>query len=61
VALVATLIIAWPNVPWAFLQWAAPLAMGMAPFILFPFSKLAWLGFDTLLRPVTADELVDGR
>jgi hypothetical protein len=33
----------------------------MAPFILFTFSKLAWLGFDTLLRPVTADELVDSR
>ena len=59
VAFVATLIVAWPNVPWDFLQWAAPLAMGAAPFILFPFSKLAWLGFDILLRPVTADELVD--
>jgi hypothetical protein len=48
-------------VPWDTLQWAAPLAMGAAPFVLFPFSKLAWLGFDILLRPVTPDELVDGR
>ncbi|HUQ83125.1 MAG TPA: hypothetical protein VM076_18380 [Gemmatimonadaceae bacterium] len=55
---VATLLIAWPNVPWDTLQWAAPLAMGAAPFVLFPFSKLAWLGFDILLRPVTPDELV---
>ena len=60
-AFVATLIIAGPNVPWDFLQWGAPLGMGVAPFILFPFSKLAWLGFDILLRPVTADELVDNR
>ena len=55
---VATLLITWPNVPWDTLQWAAPLAMGAAPFMLFPFSKLAWLGFDILLRPVTPDELM---
>ena len=55
---IGTLVIAWPNVPWDTLQWAAPLAMGLAPFVLFPFSKLAWLGFDILLRPVTPDELV---
>ena len=55
---IGTLVIAWPNVPWDTLQWAAPLAMGVAPFVLVPFSKLAWLGFDILLRPVTPDELV---
>jgi len=60
-AFIATLVTAWPNVPWDMLQWAAPLAMAAAPFILFPFSKLAWLGFDILLRPVTRDELVGGR
>ena len=60
-AFIATLVIAWPNVPWDMLQWAAPLAMAAAPFILFPFSKLAWLGSDILLRPVTPDELVGGR
>ncbi len=58
IGFVATLLIAWPNVPWDTLQWAAPLAMGIAPFVLFPFSKLAWLGFDILLRPVTPDELM---
>ena len=60
-AFIATLVTAWPNVPWDMLQWAAPLAMAAAPFILFPFSKLTWLGFDILLRPVTRDELVGGR
>ena len=53
---VLTLLIAWPNVPWDTLEWLAPLAMLAAPFVLFPFSKLAWLGFDILLRPVTPDE-----
>ena len=60
-AFVGTLVFTWPNVPWDFLQWAAPLAMAAAPFVLWPFSKLAWLGFDILLRPVTPDELVDRR
>jgi len=60
-AFIATLVTAWPNVRWDMLQWAAPLAMAAAPFILFPFSKLTWLGFDILLRPVTRDELVGGR
>ena len=54
---VATLVAAWPNVPWDTMQWAAPLGMGIAPFVLFPFSKLTWLGFDILLRPVTPDEV----
>jgi uncharacterized protein (DUF983 family) len=54
---VTTLVVAWPNVPWDTMQWAAPLGMGIAPFVLFPFSKLTWLGFDILLRPVTPDEL----
>ena len=54
---IATLVAAWPNVPWDTMQWAAPLGMGIAPFVLFPFSKLMWLGFDILLRPVTPDEV----
>jgi len=59
VGFIMTLLVTWPNVPWDTLQWAAPLAMAAAPFVLFPFSKLAWLGFDILLRPVTPDELVN--
>jgi hypothetical protein len=58
IVFVATLVIAWPNVPWDTLEWAAPLAIAIAPFVLFPLSKLAWLGFDILLRPVTPDELM---
>jgi len=57
VLFIATLLITWPDVPWDTLEWAAPLAMALAPFVLFPFSKLIWLGFDLLLRPVTPDEL----
>jgi hypothetical protein len=27
------------------------------PFILFPFSKLLWLAFDLMLRPLTPEEM----
>lgn len=50
-AFVATLVVLWPDVPWDVLQYAAPAAMFAAPFALFPFSKLAWLAFDLVLRP----------
>ena len=60
-AFVTTLIVMWPDVPWDTLQWAAPVGMAIAPLLLFPFSKLAWLGFDILLRPVTPDELTPSR
>jgi len=61
ITFVSIMVVMWPNVPWDTLEWAAPLGMLAAPFVLFPFSKLAWLGFDILLRPVTPDELVDAR
>ena len=54
---VAVLIARWPNVPWDTMQWAAPLMMLAAPAALFPFSKLIWLAFDLMLRPMTAAEL----
>lgn len=57
VIFVTTLIVMWPDVPWDTLEWAAPAGMAAAPLLLFPFSKLVWLGFDILLRPVTPDEL----
>ena len=57
IGLVAALLATWPVVPWDTLEWLAPLLMLVAPFLLFPFSKLVWLGFDTILRPVSADEL----
>lgn len=61
IAFVTIMLVMWPNVPWDTLEWAAPLGMLAAPFVLFPFSKLAWLAFDILLRPVTPDELNGSR
>jgi uncharacterized protein (DUF983 family) len=42
---------------WDILQWGGPVAMVVLPFLLFPYSKLVWLAFDIMLRPVTEQEL----
>jgi uncharacterized protein (DUF983 family) len=60
VVLVAYLWIVWPRVNWDALEIAAPLAMAVAPFVLFPFSKLVWLAADLSLRPLRPGELLDG-
>jgi uncharacterized protein (DUF983 family) len=60
VALVGYLLVVWPKVNWDMLGIVAPLAMAIAPFVLFPFSKLVWLAADLALRPAHASELVVG-
>jgi hypothetical protein len=57
VALVATLLVTWPRVPWSLLQYGAPTAMVLAPILLYPFSKLVWLAFDLMLRPLVPNDL----
>jgi len=59
--LVAYLLIVWPKVNWDVLGIAAPLGMAIAPFVLFPFSKLVWLAVDLALRPAHASELRDSK
>ena len=55
--LVVTLLVRWPEVPWDLLQNGLPILMIVALPALFPFSKLLWLAFDLMLRPVTPEEL----
>ena len=55
--LVVYLLIVWPRVNWSVLGIVAPLGMAIAPFVLFPFSKLVWLAVDLALRPAHASEL----
>jgi uncharacterized protein (DUF983 family) len=55
--LLTVLIVTWPNVPWNGLQYGAPALILAVPFVLFPFSKLLWLAFDLMLRPLTPTEL----
>jgi uncharacterized protein (DUF983 family) len=48
---VAVLVWQWPSVQWDVIQWLAPAGLLVTPMLLFPVSKLAWLGFDLALRP----------
>jgi uncharacterized protein (DUF983 family) len=57
ILLVATLAITWPSVPWTLLQFGAPAAMVVAPILLYPVSRLVWLAFDLMLRPITPNDL----
>jgi hypothetical protein len=35
----------------------APAAMVVAPILLYPFSRLIWLGFDLMLRPAVPNDV----
>ena len=54
---VGVMLSRWPEVPWDFLEIGVPAMALLFPALLFPFSKLAWLGFDLVLRPATAQEM----
>jgi len=54
---VAVLVIMWPNVPWSGLEYVLVGAMIVAPILLYPISRVMWLAFDLLLRPVTDAEM----
>lgn len=56
IVLIVTLVVTWPRVPWTLLQYGAPAAMVLAPIILYPFSRLVWLAFDLMLRPVVPND-----
>ncbi|HYW32674.1 MAG TPA: DUF983 domain-containing protein [Gemmatimonas sp.] len=43
--------------PWDLLQYGLPVLTLVLLVVMFPFSKLGWLAFDLMLRPVTPDEL----
>ena len=58
-ALVVTLWVSWPDVPWDLLQYGGAAAMVALPILLFPFSKVSWLAADVLVRPVTPEELTE--
>ena len=57
VVFTVALIVSWPNVPWDTLSWAMPLGIALAPALLLPFAKVAWLTFDVAFRPVTPEEI----
>ncbi len=53
----SVLVISWPNVPWDALAYGLPLGLALAPILLLPFAKVAWLTFDVMFRPIQPDEI----
>lgn len=51
----------WPRVPWAALTWGGVVFAALAAVACYPLTKVLWLAFDVVLRPVTAEELEQGR
>jgi uncharacterized protein (DUF983 family) len=56
-ALMVVLIVMWPNVPWAGIEYTLVAAMIAAPIALYPVSRLMWLALDLLLRPPDETEM----
>lgn len=52
IASLATIVIrTWPNPPWTFLQYAAPVLMLITPLVLYPFSKAVFVALDLAMYP----------
>ncbi|MBC8087070.1 MAG: DUF983 domain-containing protein [Phycisphaerae bacterium] len=49
-------VLTWPDVPWDAMTWIAVAGAVIVPVALYPFSKVAWLAIDSLVRPVTPEE-----
>ena len=50
-----------PNVPWTLLTWGGAALALVVAIGCYPLTKVLWLAFDTILRPVTVEELELGR
>jgi uncharacterized protein (DUF983 family) len=58
ISFAAALFLTWPNVPWDALTYVGVAVMALLPVVMYPVSKVVWLAMDTLVRPVTDDELL---
>ena len=55
------LLATWPHPELERARDRGAVGMALAPFVLFPFSKLVWLAADLALRPAAASELADAQ
>ena len=50
-----------PDVPWTLLTWGGVVFALVVAIGCYPLTKVLWLAFDVILRPVTREELALGR
>lgn len=55
-ALLAVLLWTWPNPPWDALYYGGIVGLILAPILFYPYSKLLWLAFDLLFRPLRPED-----
>jgi uncharacterized protein (DUF983 family) len=56
-ALLAVLLWTWPNPPWDALYYGGIVGLIVAPILFYPYSKLLWLAFDLLFRPLRPEDV----
>ena len=61
IGFVAVLLLTWPSPPWDLLEYGGVAAMIAAPFLFYPLSRMIWLAFDIMLRPVSPDDFASER
>ena len=54
--LLAVLLCTWPNPPWDALYSGGIVGLIVAPILFYPYSKLVWLAFDLLFRPLRPED-----
>lgn len=57
VAFVGVLVATWPSPPWMLLQYGGAALMIVGAVVCYPFTKVLWLAFDVMLRPVQPEEM----
>jgi hypothetical protein len=50
-----------PDVPWTLLTWGGAVFALVVAIACYPLTKVLWLAFDVILRPVTVEEIEVGR
>jgi uncharacterized protein (DUF983 family) len=54
--LLAVLLWTWPHPPWDGLYYGGIAGLIVAPILFYPYSKLLWLAFDLLFRPLRPED-----
>lgn len=59
--LFAVLLWTWPHPPWDALYYGGIVGLIVAPILFYPYSKLLWLAFDLLFRPLRPEDFEPAR
>lgn len=54
--LLVVLLWTWPNPPWNGLYYGGIAGLIVAPILFYPYSKLLWLAFDLIFRPLRPED-----